>query len=251
MLELAWVAVGFLAGMVSGLLGIGGGIIFVPALSLIVGLPMHEAVGTSLLIIIPTALSGVWRHHMHRCVDFQLAGVLAVMGIIGALIGASATALMSERALRTAWGIFEIFIAVAMVAFKSRKRGDYAWMQHFSTERKLLAAAIGVVGGIIAGFFGVGGGAQMVPLMVVGLGVPMHIAVGTSLAVIVVNAAGGCLGHFVQGNVIIGVAIFFAAGSIFGAQLGARAAHKFFSERNLQLAAAFVMLLVGLSMLLR
>jgi uncharacterized membrane protein YfcA len=109
------VAIGFAAGMVAGLLGVGGGILFVPALVLFVGLTHLEAESTSLLAIVPVAVVGAWRQGRYgnlRLRDGVLLGALAVPGAVG---GAALANVVPERALEIGFAALLVAVAVGLV----------------------------------------------------------------------------------------------------------------------------------------
>ena len=112
---IAAVAVGFAAGAVAGMLGVGGGVLFVPALVLFLDLGHVEAEATSLLAIVPVALVGAWRQHRYgnlRVRDGMVVGALAVPGALG---GVALANLVPERALELGFAGLLIVVAVQLV----------------------------------------------------------------------------------------------------------------------------------------
>lgn len=105
------IAIGLVAGIVAGLLGVGGGALFVPALVLGLGLSQLDAEATSLLAIIPVALVGAARQRSHGNVDLRTAGVLALLGVVGAVAGAAVANAVPERALEVSFALLILFIA--------------------------------------------------------------------------------------------------------------------------------------------
>jgi len=109
------ILIGFAAGVVAGLLGVGGGTLFVPALTLGVGLSQLDAEATSLLAIVPVAFVGAWRQRAHGNVDLRAAaqlGVLAIGGVIGGVALANA---LPERALKIGFAVLILFVAAKLV----------------------------------------------------------------------------------------------------------------------------------------
>lgn len=120
---LAVIAIGFVAGMAAGLLGIGGGALFVPALVLLLGLSQLDAQATSLLAIVPVALVGAARQRRYgnlRTRDGVLIGVLAAAGALGGVALANA---LPERALEVAFAILQLFVALQL-ARRAVRAGD-------------------------------------------------------------------------------------------------------------------------------
>jgi uncharacterized membrane protein YfcA len=108
-------AIGVAAGFLSGLLGVGGGVLFVPSLVFVVGLSQVDAEATSLLAIIPVALVGAWRQHRYgnvRLLDGILIGVLSSIGAVG---GVALANVLSGRTLRVAFAIFTLLVAAQLV----------------------------------------------------------------------------------------------------------------------------------------
>ena len=108
-------AVGLGAGFLAGLLGIGGGVVMVPAMVLIFGFDQHVAQGTSLLVIIPAALTGSYTHHRNGRLVLRDAAWLAVGGVIGALIGSVSALSLDDTILRRLFAAFLILTALRML----------------------------------------------------------------------------------------------------------------------------------------
>ena len=105
------VVIGLAAGVVAGLLGVGGGALFVPALTIGLGLSQVDAEATSLLAIIPVALVGAVRQRSHGNVDLRTGVVLGVVAVGGAVAGAVIANAVPERGLEIAFGVFLLFVA--------------------------------------------------------------------------------------------------------------------------------------------
>jgi uncharacterized protein len=118
-------AVGLGAGFLAGLLGIGGGVVMVPAMVLLFGFDQHVAQGTSLLVIIPSALTGSYTHHRNGRLLLRDAAVLGAGGVVGALIGSVSALSLDDTVLRRLFAAFLILTALRMLAPKSwfRSRG--------------------------------------------------------------------------------------------------------------------------------
>src|SRR5262245_9257384 len=107
--------IGFLTGILSGLLGIGGAAILVPGMVDVLGMTQHRATGTSLFVIIPTALVSAVVYALSGTMDWVLVALFSVTAVIGATVGARATARISALSLRRMFGIFLLFIAVRLL----------------------------------------------------------------------------------------------------------------------------------------
>ena len=121
MLEVvAAIVVGLLAGALGGLFGVGGGIIFVPALVLIFGLGQLEAEATSLLAIIPVVLAGTWRQHLYGNVRWRAALVIGVVAVAGVELGVLTAKSLSEETLQRLFALL-LLVAAAQLAWRARR----------------------------------------------------------------------------------------------------------------------------------
>jgi uncharacterized membrane protein YfcA len=192
------------------------------------------AFGTSLLVILPTAISGTWRHNKEKAVRWKTALILGSCALAGALVGATLAAHLSSEILETGFGGLVLAIALWMglgIMPKLRRRDEEP------RENIGLVAACGFPIGMVTGLTGLGGGVLIVPVLVLALNFPMHIAVGTSLASIILASLGGIVGYIINGLGVSGLLPYslgyinlpiwlcLAATSIPLVQLGARAAH--------------------------
>lgn len=112
---LALLAIGLSAGLLAGLLGIGGGVVMVPAMVLIVGLDQHVAQGTSLLVIIPAAAFGSFTHHRHGRLALRDAASLAVGGVLGAVLGSVTALSLDEQLLRRLFAVLILVVAARLL----------------------------------------------------------------------------------------------------------------------------------------
>jgi uncharacterized protein len=112
--------VGLFAGIASGLFGVGGGIVLVPAMIYLMGFSQTPkvAVGTSLAIIIPTALIGIWRHHNLNQVHWKTAAIMIPTGAIGAYIGVWLTTVLSNNDLKRAFGVVLMLVGLKLLLVK-------------------------------------------------------------------------------------------------------------------------------------
>ena len=173
--------IGVVAGLFSGLLGLGGGLIIVPTLLAVFSwqaLPesqlMHMAVGTSLMTITVTSLSSMYAHHQHKNINWDVVRRLSPGLIIGAILGAGLATLLSSTLLQQVFAIYVFVIAVRM------------WLPMLpSGDTYLLNKSILIVFSIIAGTFsalvGIGGGSLVVPYLVMAKQ-SIYRAIGSSVA---------------------------------------------------------------------
>jgi uncharacterized membrane protein YfcA len=259
-----FVVLGSLAGFLAGLLGIGGGIILVPlflwafaASGFAPEILVHTAFGTSLAIIIPTALSSTFGHRKRHNVDWHQVAYLCLGGTLGAFSGAWLASLLSGEWLKGLFGAMQILVAVQLLIFHPRLPPVRA-----DVVPRWPLALVGFAGGVFSSFFGVGGGVIAVPLMVIALRFPVHLAVGNSSALIVVSSLFGALSYmfhgwgsnllppFSVGYVNILVLALVAPFTIGMARIGVRVASRTTHDKLLKVFAG-LLVLVGLRMVYR
>lgn len=225
--------VGLFIGMLSGLLGIGGGTIMVPVFRLFFGLEALMSTATSLFTIIPTSISGAVSHLKGKtCVPFL--GLAAGLG--GALtspIGVYLAGISPGWLVMLAAALIIGYSAVNMLhkAIKSSNKkakgaqpdaADIPAVPKPSRKQLLYGVLIGLGAGLASGYVGVGGGFIMVPLMLSVIGIPMKLASGTSLIAVMILAIPGTIENALAGNIDYLVGLAVAIGSIPGAIIGAR-----------------------------
>jgi uncharacterized membrane protein YfcA len=104
--------------VISGLFGVGGGVIFVPALTLILGRHQLQAEATSLAAIVPVAVVGSWRQHRQGLVRWETAAIVGLTSVLGVLAGAAIATSLSNKALERTFGVFLVIVAI-QIAFKA------------------------------------------------------------------------------------------------------------------------------------
>lgn len=207
------------------------------------------AFGTSLLVILPTAISGSWGHNKKKAIRWKTALTLGSCALVGALVGATLAAHLPERILEVGFGGLVLAVAIWMGLGIMPKLGreDEGPRENFG-----LAAACGFPIGMVTGLTGLGGGVLIVPVLVLALNFPIHIAIGTSVASIILASLGGIVGYIVNGLGVSGLLPYsigyinlpiwlcLAATSIPLAQLGARAAHALPAKQLKYIFIAFL-----------
>jgi uncharacterized protein len=235
---------GTLIGVLLGLIGGGGSILTVPILVYLLDQDVHEATATSLVIVGATALVGAVPHARAHRVVLPTALTFGVAGMGGAFVGAWLNRLVSGPVILLLFGFLMITVAVRMAL---DKRGDTGPLAQGSPWPAL---GTGLVVGAMTGFFGVGGGFLIVPALVLVLGFPMRLAIGTSLVIIAINSAAGATAHMGSGTVNLSLAALFIIGGFVGASVGGRLAGRV-DETQLSRAFAALVALVGLSLIVR
>jgi len=231
---IAELVIGALAGILSGLFGIGGAVISTPLLRLVLEVPGHIALGTPLPLVIPATLSALLVYGKKKALLTRPAVTIGIVASFSTIIGARATSYFSGPMMMFFTSIFILVVALKLAfPLKIPKTNSF--------DNRLLIP-IGILVGLVSGFLGIGGGAILVPLLLI-LGVEMHAAVGTSLLAISIFSIPGSLQHYYLGNVSVPLLIPLAIGVIVGAQFGSRAALKIKSESLEKIFVAFLLLL--------
>ncbi len=256
---LAYLGTGAVAGVLAGLLGIGGGLVIVPALAAVFslrGFPavnlMHFAIGTSLATIVPTSVSSLLSHHWRGGIHWQAVGGMTPGIVLGALGGAWLAGQLTSPGLGLLFGVFELLVALQLLA--GRQPGA-----HRSLPGTLNLGLAGVVIGAVSAMLGIGGGTLTVPFLLWNR-VDIRSAVGTAAAcglpVAIAGAAGfavGGLGADAPGGMNTGFIYWPAVAgivstSILAAPLGARLAHHL-PRPVLRRIFALVLALIGFRMI--
>lgn len=249
---IALVFIGFSAGIASGLFGIGGGTLIVPALILLLVMPLQEAQAVSLAsLALPIGLFGSVRYYKAGYLRLRNSGLIVLGLLLTAPLGTYINLSIKSKALAVSYGIFLIYIAARFIdpidivkTIKNKrieKKGEEILPDiKVKKERKMienwiLILAIGLTAGIAAGFFGIGGGAIIVPSLVFLCGFDYKKAVATSLAAMVPPVSiFGVYMHYQSGtmNLIyalpIGLGILL--GEFFGSKIGINLSSKITSR---------------------
>lgn len=196
------IAAGALAGFTSGLFGVGGGIVIVPALTLLAGFSVKRATGTSLTAIVGISLAGTLGYAHAGEVDWAYSLPIAAGALAGAVLGTRWLRTVSGPALQLTFAVVMVATAARMVTGEADGDGRLALTA--ATVAGLVA--LGVAAGVLAGLLGVGGGVIIVPVLTLVFGLPLVLAKGTSLAVIVPTAVAGTLRNRSAGLTALGPA---------------------------------------------
>jgi uncharacterized protein len=210
--------VGLAAGFLSGLFGVGGGILLVPALVIVLKLGQKLAHGTSLAAVLPIAMSSLLGYTIEDKVDWPVAGLLALGAVGGAVLGTHILHRLPQRAVGWAFAAVLMATAVRLLVDNS----DAGGRAELSILSAIALVVAGFLTGILAGLLGVGGGIVMVPAMVVGFGIPAVLAKGTSLAVIIPTSIIGTLRNRSNSNVDLRLAAVVGIAGVVSAYLASK-----------------------------
>jgi uncharacterized protein len=209
------VTVGVAAGALSGLFGVGGGILIVPGLLLLVHLAPRSAYGTSLAAVLPISVASLVGYWSAGKVDWIVALVLSVGSVAGAVVGTKLLRVLPQRAI--AIGFIVLLLATAARLFTDQ--GTASGRADLDLVMVVSLVVTGVLTGILAGLLGVGGGVVMIPVMVLAFGIPPAIAKGTSVAVIIPTSVMGTWRNKRGGNTDLGIAALVGGAGVVSAYL--------------------------------
>ena len=234
------VLVGLAAGLLSGIFGVGGGILIVPGLVFFVKMDQRRAHGTSLAAVLPISVSSLATYWVHGHVDWSVALFLAIGAVAGAFLGTKLLKTVKHEILSMGFASLLIVSAVRLYWSTSGSGRD-----QLTLLMCIALVAVGVVTGVLAGLLGVGGGVVMIPAMMVLLGLPNVIAKGTSLAVIIPTAITGTLRNRSASNVDIRAAAIVGAGGILSAIAGGWISDRLSDSLSNALFATLLIVVAG------
>ena len=234
------ILLGLAVGVSSGLFGIGGGIIVLPALVYLFGYYTRIAAGTSLLAVVLPAIVGVISYAIEGNLDLLMAVLLATGSIVGAPIGSWLLTVLPQRAVRWGFIVFMLLVIASLfVVIPSRDAVvEMDW---------LLGAgrvALGLFTGVMSGLLGIGGGVIIVPLLVVLFGASDLVAKGTSLLVVIATGMSGTVANVRRKNVDPPAALVIGGAAALATPVGVWTAHALSPEIANIVFAVFLALVI-------
>ncbi|MGW9198679.1 sulfite exporter TauE/SafE family protein [Micromonospora chersina] len=216
------VGLAVLIGVSLGLLGGGGSILAVPLLVYVADLPPKEAIATSLLVVGATSAVGVIPHARAHRVRWRTGLIFGVAGMTGAYAGGRLAEFIPAGFLLTGFAVMMLATAVAMI--RGRRGAEGKPVPH---ELPVLRVVLdGVVVGLVTGLVGAGGGFLVVPALALLGGLPMPVAVGTSLVVIAMKSFAGLAGYLSSVSINWGLAAAVTVAAVLGSFVGGRLAGR-------------------------
>jgi uncharacterized membrane protein YfcA len=233
--------IGVVAGFLSGVFGVGGGILIVPALVLVAGYEQRLAHGTSLAAVLPIATSGLIGFAVQDSVDWVAAVLLIAGSVLGAVVGTRLLQILPVRTL--AIGFIAVLLATAAQLVLSSPEG--VGRGELTLAAGVGMALLGLGSGTLAGLLGVGGGVVMVPGMVLLFGMPAAVAKGTSLAVIIPTALTATRRNLKVGNADLVAAAAIGVSGMLTALLASRLSVAMSEDTANSLFAVLLVVLAG------
>lgn len=229
---------GLAIGLLLGVVGGGGSILAVPVLVYVLGEPVQDATTESLLVVGTAALVGAVDHSRFGRVDVRTGLTFGAAGVAGAVAGTGLNRLVGGRAILLSFAVLLLVAAFSMLRHTPEPPA------HGRKPSFVGVVPVGFGTGVLTGFLGVGGGFVVVPALVLLLGLPLALAVGTSLLVIAMTSGAALAAHLASGGIDWVIASTFAGAAIAGALAGRRVGTVVSPQR---LRRLFALLLLALA----
>ncbi len=245
MFEEIWlIPLGFIAGILGSIIGLGGGIIIVPVLTFM-GFSPTLAVSNSLFAIFSNSVGATAAYAKQKRVEFSLGWKLGLMTVPGTILGAFISSDMSSEIFKILFAL--ILISSASYIFLKRKIEE----KPVDISRLLLVFSAGAsfFAGIISSLFGIGGGLIFVPLMVVALGISMKRAAPTSQFILMFASFSGLIVHSMLGHPDYYQALLLSIGAFAGGILGARLSLEI-KENKLKIIVVIVLIAAAIKLII-
>jgi uncharacterized membrane protein YfcA len=240
MIDQLWlVLLGFAAGVLGSMIGLGGGIIIVPILTFL-GFPPTVAASNSLFGALSNAIASTISYSRQKRIVYSLGLKLGLLSVPGTILGALLSTDVAPDIFKILFGF--VLIASAVYIFVRKKIGTAE--KTFSSQVMIFAIGASFFAGLISAFFGIGGGIVFVPLMVVGMGMAMKKAAPTSQLILLFSSLSGVITHSILGHPDFMQAGLLAIGSFIGGLVGARLSIDV-KERYLQIIVSVVILIAA------
>jgi uncharacterized protein len=240
MIDQLWlIPLGFAAGILGSMIGLGGGIIVVPVLTFL-GFPPTVAASNSLFAALSNATASTISYSKQKRIEYYLGLKLGLLSIPGTVLGAIISTDVAPDIFKILFG----FVLIASAAYIFLRKKIETKEKTISKQMIVFAIGASFFAGIISSFFGIGGGIIFVPLMVVGMGMAMKKAAPTSQMILLFASLSGVIVHSLLGHPDFLQAGMLSVGSFIGGLVGARLSIDI-KERYLQILVTVVILIAA------
>lgn len=251
---IALLLLGFFAGLLGALTGIGGGVLLTPILALHFGVPIRQAIGTSLVAVITTSAASSSVHLQRHTTDIRLGMTLELATAFGAAVTAYLVGYFNRNALEGLFAAFLLYSSITILVKRGKVKPledesalivDETVIPPYEPTRYPLGLAASLVAGALSGLLGIGGGPIKVPVMYIFMNVPLMVATATSNFMIGVTAAASAMVYYRRGDIMVQVAAPLAVGVFLGSLLGARLAPRIHTKVVVYLLVGVMFYLAG------
>jgi uncharacterized membrane protein YfcA len=240
MIDQLWlIPLGFAAGLLGSMIGLGGGIIVVPVLTFL-GFPPTAAASNSLFAALSNAIASTLSYSKQKRIEYPLGLKLGLLSIPGTVLGAIISTDVAPDMFKILFG----FVLIASAAYIFLRKKIETKEKRISKQMMIFAIGASFFAGVISSFFGIGGGIIFVPLMVVGMGMAMKKAAPTSQMILLFASLSGVIVHSLLGHPDFLQAGLLAIGSFIGGLVGARLSIDI-KERYLQILVSAVIVIAA------
>jgi uncharacterized protein len=243
--------VGFVAGVLGALTGIGGGVLLTPVLALHFGIPIREAIGTSLVAVITTSAASSSVHLQRHTTDIRLGMTLELATALGAAVMAYLVGYFNRNVLEGLFAAFLVYSSITILSKGGRLKGENGGLPEngeippYQPQRYPLGLGAALVAGALSGLLGIGGGPIKVPVMFIFMNVPLVVATATSNFMIGVTATASAIVYYRRGDILPAIAAPLAVGVFLGSLLGARLAPRVRTKVVMYLLVGIMLYLAG------
>jgi uncharacterized membrane protein YfcA len=246
------VILGFFAGLLGALTGIGGGVLLTPVLALHFGIPIRQAIGTSLVAVITTSAASSSVHLQRHTTDIRLGMTLELATAFGAAVMAYLVGYFNRSVLEGLFAAFLLYSSLMILIRGGKVKGENIPVPNgtgvippYEPQRYSLGLAASLIAGALSGLLGIGGGPIKVPVMYIFMNVPLMVATATSNFMIGVTAAASAIVYYRRGDILVPVAAPLAVGVFLGSLLGARLAPRIHTKIVVYLLVGVMLYLAG------
>lgn len=259
---------GFVTGILGALLGIGGGVFFIPYLVLFLNIPIHQAIATGIVSVIATSSAAASVNVERKFTNIRLGMVLEVATTIGAILGGFTANALSGAVLSKVFGALLVVVALLMIRRARGREEDEesgereGWIRGayfdpaankdvtYSVQRLPVGLSISFIAGNVSGLLGIGGGVIKVPAMTLFCGVPMRAATATSNFMIGVTAVASAFIYYSHNQIHPVIASAAVIGVLLGSMVGTTVSARI-RGRTIALIFTVVLLILAVQMFLR
>lgn len=248
------VLLGFFSGLLGALTGIGGGVLLTPILALHFGIPIRQAIGTSLVAVITTSAASSSVHLQRHTTDIRLGMTLELATVVGAATTAYLVGYFNRNALEGLFAAFLLYSAITILTRGGKVKAEDTPSPNLNGEvvippyepkRYPLGLSASLLAGGLSGLLGIGGGPIKVPVMYLFMGVPLMVATATSNFMVGVTAAASAIVYYRRGDILVDIAAPLAIGVFLGSLLGARIAPRIHTKYVVYLLVVIMIYLSG------
>src|ERR1700729_2667223 len=248
------VVLGFFAGLLGAVTGMGGGILLTPILALHFGIPIRQAIGTSLVAVITTSAASSSVHLQRHTTDIRLGMTLELATALGAAVMAYLVGYFNRNALEGLFAAFLLYSAITILIKRGKVKDEdnsspgingEVVIPPYEPKRYPLGLGASLVAGMLSGLLGIGGGPIKVPVMYIFMNVPLMVATATSNFMIGVTAAASAIVYYRRGDILVELAAPLAVGVFLGSLLGARLAPRVKTKYVVYLLCGVMFYLAG------